>query len=85
MSPAQLIPLDCEIRSDFLGVNVQFIHPDIYDQQIPKLLTGESDIIMADMTRTVERGLQVNFSKPYFEVSQAALVRRDRVSPVHTC
>ena len=78
------VGLDVDIAhlmADFLGVNVQFIQPDTYDQQIPKLLTGESDIIMAAMTRTVERGLQVNFSKPYFEVSQAALVRRDRVSP----
>jgi polar amino acid transport system substrate-binding protein len=34
---------------------------------------------MAAMTRTVQRALQVNFSNPYFEVSQAALVRRDKV------
>ena len=29
--------------------------------------------------RTVQRALLVNFSTPYFEVSQAALVRRDKV------
>ncbi len=73
--------LDVDIAhllADMLNVKVRFIRPETYDQQIPKLLAGESDIIMAAMTRTVERGLQVSFSTPYFEVSQAALVRRDK-------
>lgn len=79
-----LVGLDVDLAhllADFLGVKVAFIRPETYDQQIPKLVAGESDIIMAAMTRTVERGLQVSFSKPYFEVSQAALARRDRISP----
>lgn len=67
------------LLADYLNVKVKFIRPETYDQQIPKLLAGESDIIIAAMTRTVERGLQVNFTDPYFEVSQAALVRRDRL------
>lgn len=66
------------LLADHLGVKVRFIRPETYDQQIPKLLAGESDIIMAAMTRTVERGLKVNFSRPYFEVSQAALVSREK-------
>ncbi|MEE4266287.1 MAG: transporter substrate-binding domain-containing protein [Desulfobacteraceae bacterium] len=65
------------LLADYLDVKVKFIRPGTYDQQIPKLLAGESDIIIAAMTRTVERGLKVSFSDPYFEVSQAALVRRD--------
>jgi polar amino acid transport system substrate-binding protein len=65
------------LLADYLSVKVKFIRPEKYDQQIPKLLNGESDIIIAAMTRTVERGLKVNFSAPYFEVSQAALARRD--------
>ncbi|MBW2441382.1 MAG: transporter substrate-binding domain-containing protein [Deltaproteobacteria bacterium] len=65
------------LLADYLDVKVKFIRPDTYDKQIPKLLAGESDIIIAAMTRTVERGLKVSFSDPYFEVSQAALVRRD--------
>lgn len=67
------------LLAETLNVKVRFIRPERYDQQIPMLLTGESDIIMAAMTRTLERGLHVNFSKPYFEVSQAALARRDRL------
>jgi ABC-type amino acid transport substrate-binding protein len=61
-----------------LGAKVRFIQPETYDQQIPKRLAGESDIIMAAMTRTLERGMQVSFSRPYFEISQAALVRQDK-------
>jgi polar amino acid transport system substrate-binding protein len=68
--------------ADHLGVKVKFIMPDLYKDQIPKLLAGESDIIIAAMTRTVARGLQVDFTEPYFEVSQAALVERGMVTPV---
>ncbi len=69
------------LLADYLGVKVRFIRPDSYDQQIPRLLDGESDIIMAAMTRTVARGLKVRFTDPYFEVSQAALVRRKLAKP----
>ena len=66
-----------QLLADSLDVDIRFIRPETYDQQIPKLLAGESDIIMAAMTRTIERGLLVNFSEPYFQVSQAALARRE--------
>jgi len=80
---AKIIGLDVDLAklvADYLGVKVKFIRPETYDQQIPKLQAGESDIIIAAMTRTVERGLKVNFSAPYFEVSQAALVQRNLIS-----
>lgn len=67
--------------AQYLGVKVKFLIPQLFGDQIPKLLAGESDIIIAAMTRTPERGLLVNFTDPYFEVSQAALVRRDLVKP----
>ncbi len=76
----KIIGLDVDLANllaDKLHVKVKFIRPLSYDQQIPRLLAGQSDIIIAAMTRTVERGLKVNFSTPYFEVSQAALARRD--------
>ncbi|MBL0714367.1 MAG: transporter substrate-binding domain-containing protein [Desulfosarcina sp.] len=69
------------LLAEYLGVKVRFIRPERYEQQIPRLLAGESDIIMAAMTRTVERGLKVSFTDPYFEVSQAALVRRKLAPP----
>ena len=77
--------LDVELAriiADHLGVKVKFIMPDLYKDQIPNLLAGESDIIIAAMTRTVDRGLQVAFTEPYFEISQAALVERDMVEPL---
>lgn len=80
----QLMGLDVDLAkllADYLGVKVRFIQPETYNQQIPKLLSGESDIIIAAMTRTVERGLKVSFTDPYFEVSQAAMVLRE-VAPV---
>ena len=67
------------LLADAMGVRVKFIRPDNYSEQIPKLLAGESDIIIAAMTRTTKRGLKVNFTIPYFEVSQAALVYRKHV------
>ena len=41
------------LLAEYLGVKVRFIQPQSYDQQIPKLLAGESDIIIAAMTRTI--------------------------------
>lgn len=84
MTDGQLSGLDVDLATlmaEYLGVKARFIQPETYDQQIPKLLAGESDIIIAAMTRTVERGLKVSFTDPYFEVSQAALVWRDMVPP----
>jgi polar amino acid transport system substrate-binding protein len=75
----QLTGLDVDLArliATYLGVEAKFIQPAKYEEQIPKLLAGESDIIMAAMTRTVERALKVNFTKPYFDISQAALVKR---------
>ena len=80
----KLTGLDVDLArliGDFLKVKVRFIRPQHFGDQIPKLLAGESDIIIAAMTRTAERGLKVNFTKPYFEVSQAALVKRKLVGP----
>jgi polar amino acid transport system substrate-binding protein len=78
----ELIGLDVSLGrliADALGVKPRFVFPGNYEEQIPKLLAGEADIIIAAMTRTPERGLRVHFTEPYFEVSQAALVRRDKV------
>jgi len=80
MVEGQLRGLDVDLArllADYLGVKVRFVRPERYDQQIPMLLAGDSDIVIAAMTRTVERGLKVSFTAPYFEVSQAALVRRE--------
>jgi polar amino acid transport system substrate-binding protein len=80
----EIIGLDVDLArmiADHLGVKIKFITPDLFKDQIPRLVAGESDIIIAAMTRTVDRGLQVAFTEPYFEVSQAALVERDKIAP----
>lgn len=69
------------LMAEYLGVQVKFVQPETYDQQIPTLLSGQADIIIAAMTRTVDRGLKVNFTAPYFEISQAAIVKRDLAKP----
>ncbi|MHC1725866.1 MAG: transporter substrate-binding domain-containing protein [Syntrophobacteraceae bacterium] len=55
-----------------LGVKVKFLVPQLFEEQISKLLAGESDIIIAAMTRTPERGLLMNFTEPYFEAKSPA-------------
>ena len=50
----------------YLDVKVIFIRPDTYDQQIPKLLAGESDIIMAAMTRHDGKSAAGRFLQPLF-------------------
>jgi len=70
-----------KLLAQSLGVKVKFLIPELFGDQIPKLLAGQSDIIIAAMTRTPQRGLLVDFTDPYFEVSQAALVRRQLVKP----
>ncbi|MCP3943689.1 MAG: transporter substrate-binding domain-containing protein [Desulfobacteraceae bacterium] len=80
----QLRGIDVDIATllaDYLGVSVRFVHPKTYDQQIPALLSGKADIIISAMTRTMDRGLKISFTNPYFEVSQAALVLRKLVKP----
>ena len=68
------------LLAEYMGVKVKFIRPALYEEQIPALLSGKADIIIAAMTRTAERGLLVNFTDPYFAVSQAALVKREKVA-----
>lgn len=70
-----------KLIADYLGVKFKYILPDLYKDQIPKLLSGKSDVIIAAMTRTVYRGLEVDFTGPYFEVSQAALANRKMLGP----
>jgi len=69
------------LLADALGVKAQFIQPETYAEQIPGLLSDRCDIIIAAMTRTLKRGLRVNFTQPYFEVSQAVLINRKIAPP----
>ncbi len=45
-----------------------------WDQLLFALKWQEIDIIISGMTRTLERAIQVNFSDPYFETGQVAVI-----------
>jgi polar amino acid transport system substrate-binding protein len=48
-----------------------------FDGLIPALKTGRIDMIVAAMTITEERLLEVNFSDPYYNAGQVIVVRAD--------
>ena len=48
-----------------------------WEDQIPDLTDGRTDIIMSSMSITQPRSLRVSFSKPYLSVGQTVLVRRE--------
>jgi polar amino acid transport system substrate-binding protein len=48
-----------------------------WEDQIPALVEGRTDIIMSNMSITRPRQLRVAFTKPYLAVGQAVLVRRE--------
>jgi polar amino acid transport system substrate-binding protein len=48
-----------------------------WEDQIPALVDGKTDIIMSSMTVTPARQLRVTFTEPYLSVGQVALVRRE--------
>ena len=48
-----------------------------WEDQIPALTDGKTDIIMSSMSITQPRSLRVAFAKPYLAVGQTVLVRRE--------
>jgi ABC-type amino acid transport substrate-binding protein len=59
-----------------LGRPVQFVELD-WEDQIPALTEGRTDIIMSGMSITPARQLRITFAKPYLVTGQMALVRRE--------
>ncbi len=59
-----------------LGRPIKFVEVD-WEDQIPALAEGRTDIIMSTMSITPARGLRVAFTKPYLLVGQTVLVRRE--------
>ena len=60
-------------------MEVQFIEVP-WPQIIPALKSHKIDIIMSGMSITEERSQMVNFTDPYFSISQMLLVRRPEMS-----
>jgi ABC-type amino acid transport substrate-binding protein len=59
-----------------LGRPVQFVDVK-WEDQIPALVDGRTDIIMSSMSITRTRELRIAFSKPWLIIGQMTLVRRE--------
>jgi polar amino acid transport system substrate-binding protein len=59
---------------EHLGRPIRFVEVK-WEDQIPSLVRGKTDIIMSSMSITRGRMMQVNFTTPYMRVGQMALVR----------
>lgn len=62
-----------------IGRPVVFVSVE-WEEQIPALQAGHTDIIMSGMTATSERAKQVAFTDPYLGNALHVLVRRDQLS-----
>lgn len=58
-----------------LGIKVSVIET-AWDQLIPALESGQIDVIMSGMSITEDRGRRVQFTVPYLNIGQMALIRR---------
>lgn len=59
-----------------LGRPIKLVEID-WEDQIPALADGRTDIIMSSMSITLARQLRVAFAKPYMIVGQTVVVRRE--------
>jgi ABC-type amino acid transport substrate-binding protein len=63
----------------FLGKNLRFIEV-AWEDQIPALLKGRTDIIMSGMSVTELRKVRIAFSTPYLRSGQMAMLRSEDVT-----
>lgn len=62
-----------------LGVELQFVRTDAtHDELVAQVATGEVDVAVSSITRTVERAKVVRFSRPYLTQSVAVALNRVR-------
>jgi len=59
-----------------LGVELEFVFSD-WGGLIPALLSNRSDVILSDMSTTLERAKKVNFTKPWMVTGSYIIVRND--------
>jgi polar amino acid transport system substrate-binding protein len=64
-----------KVMAKQMGVKLKLI-PTAWDGIIPALMTDKLDIIIAGMTVTAERNLQINFADPYIIVGQTILLSK---------
>ncbi|MGA9301530.1 MAG: transporter substrate-binding domain-containing protein, partial [Bradyrhizobium sp.] len=62
-----------------LGVELQFVRTAAtHDELVAQVATGEVDVAVSSITRTVERAKVVRFSRPYLTQSVAVALNRMR-------
>ena len=65
-----------------LGTEVTIVEV-AWNDLIPALLDHRIDVIMAGMSITQERRKRVDFTDPYMQVGQMAVIRKDDISRLH--
>ncbi len=77
----RFVGIDVEVLDAFarhLGVELQVLPmEESFAELIPSLLAGKGHIIGSSLTITAKRAEKVAFSKPYFDVRQVVVTRRD--------
>ena len=68
--------LAAEMAKSMSNNVVMEIVPVAFDGIIPALLTNKCDMILAGMTVSQERNLQVNFPQPYILIGQTILINK---------
>lgn len=76
----QLVGLDINLAQDLadrLGVKLRLHRTaTTFDQVVNAVFRGEADMAISKISRTLNRGLRVRFSRPYLEMRQGLLVNR---------
>lgn len=67
-----------QLMADQLGVKLNVKKAGSFDTIRTELNNGDADIIASDMTATLERAREVNFSSGYLETGQIALVSKKK-------
>lgn len=75
-NPQGLEPIIAKAFGEYLGKEVEIVDTD-FSLLIPALETGDVDILIADMSKTEERALKADFSKPYRYTQSLALVNKE--------
>lgn len=67
-----------QLMADELGVKLQVKKAGSFDTIIPELNNGDFDIVASDVTRTLQRARDANFTAGYLNTGQIALVSKGR-------
>ena len=65
-----------ELMAKEMGVKITFLDFD-WDGLIPALLSGKADLLVADMTPTLARGMKVAFTTPYMYTGSTVFTKAD--------